>query len=218
MKRRIVFSNTALNQKKLSKISKKIDDNDEIKEIVIYSSRNIKENRTKIYDSQTFKRIKDLIKYIDDNDINTLTSLEINIYYKNKNYAKLNYEEFDNRWELSYNDQDSNIDSLIYNLKPLLKNSPIKVFRQHRMFLLCLISISWLFLTSNEFITKTTFITNIVNFIYLLLFLDIICVKNIPFREYKFITRNKDSIILSIISFVIGLFFQYALDFIISLF
>lgn len=188
---------------KLKKISGILDNNDNIKSISIYSWRNVKENGIKTRDAQTFTDIVSLINYIEENNVNCLNALEINIYYKNKNSAKFEYDDFEHRWELSYYNQDENIDSLIFNLKPLLKNSLFKFFRQYRSFVLIMLTVFDLILISNYNLNKS--FVRVINFLFYVLFADIFLVKNIPYREYKFLSRNKDSIILSIIFYVLGL-------------
>lgn len=202
MNRKIEFSNTALNSKALNKISDLLDNNSNVKEIVIHSGRDIKENHIKFSDSQTFKSVNGLIEYIGEHNIGLLKSLDINIYYKNKNKATLAYKEWTNKWELSYFEQDENIDSLIYNLQPMLKNSLLKIYRQYRNFIVVFLSVSYIILSISVDVQR--FVTYIVDFIYLLYFLDVIFVKNVPYKEYKFFLRKKDDIILSVIFYILG--------------
>lgn len=202
MNRKIEFSNTALNSKALNKISDLLDNNSNVKEIIIHSSRDMKENHIKFSDSQTFKSVIELINYIDTYSISLLKSLEINVYYKNKNKATLVYEDWTNKWELSYFEQDENIDSLIYNLQPLLRNSIFKIYRQYRNFIVVFLSVSYIILSISVDVHR--FVTYIVDFIYLLYFLDVIFVKNVPYKEYKFFLRKKDDIILSVVFYILG--------------
>lgn len=202
MNRKIEFSNTALNSKSLNKISNLLDNNSNIKEIILYSSRDMKENHIKFSDSQTFNSVSELINYIDTNSISLLKSLEINIYYKNKNKATLVYEDWTHKWELSYHEQDENIDSLVYNLQPLLRNSAFKIYRQYRRIIILFISISHIILSFSYDIPK--YIVYILDLIYFGYFVDLFFVKNVPYREYKFFQRKKDDIILSIIFYVLG--------------
>ena len=62
MNRRVIFSNTALTIKKLEKIKCLVDNNQNIKQMNIYSSRRIKENGIKIDDSNSFKKIYNVFK------------------------------------------------------------------------------------------------------------------------------------------------------------
>lgn len=218
MNRSIIFSNTALNIKKLEKLSKILDNNDNIKKLDIYSSRYLKENKIKFNDSKTFHAVDELINYINENDIKIINDIEINIYYKNKNNARLKYENFDHRWELSYWEQDTNIDSLIFNLKPLMKNNPIKMFRQYRNLILLLMCGFWFVLIFTLGKTPPIIVSSVFNSIYIFLFVDMFMVKNVAIREYKFITKNKDDIILSIISYILGVITPYVINWIISLF
>jgi len=218
MNRSIIFSNTALSIKKLEKISRLLDINESIQNLDIYSTRYIKENKIKINDSKTFHSIRGLIEYINENDIRIINDIEINIYYKNKNKARLKYENFNHRWELSYYDQDSNVDSLIYNLKPLIRNNPLKFFRQYRMLFLSFLCGMWFIILLTLGKTPPTTVSNVFNSIYIVLFIDIFFVKNVAFREYKFLTKNKDDIILSIISYILGVITPYVINWIISLF
>ena len=198
----ISFSNTALSMRKLKKISSILDNNGNIKSMSIYSWRDIRENGIKTRDSQTFNDIVSLINYIEENNVNCLEGLEINIYYKNENNARFVYDDFEHRWELSYYNQDENIDSLIFNLKPLLKNSIFKFFRQYRMFILIMLTVLDLILISSNYLNES--FARIINILFGILFIDIFLIKNIPYREYKFLSRNKDSIILNIIFYVLG--------------
>lgn len=213
MNRKVVFSNTALNCKKLKKIGDLLDNNHEVDKLIIYSVRNIKENHIKIHDSQTFNSIQELMDYINENNIKTLESLEFNIYYKNKNKATLNYEAFDYRWELSFYNQDNNTDSLIFNIKPLLRNNPMKFFRQHRNLVLSFICGLWFMLVLVLGKAPNIYISMIFNTIYILLFIDIFFIKNVAFREYKFISRNKDNFIF----YFLGVITPYIINFIIEL-
>ena len=199
----ISFSNTALSMRKLMKISSLLDNNDNIQSMSIYSWRNVKDNGIKTRDSHSFNDIVSLINYLEENNVNSLEGLEINIYYKNKNNARFEYDDFEHRWELSYYNQDENIDSLIFNLKPLLKNSIFKFFRQYRMFILIMLSVLDLILISSNYLNE--YFARLINIVFAILFVDIFLIKNIPYREYKFLSRNKDSIILSIIFYVLGL-------------
>lgn len=218
MNRSIIFSNTAFNINKLEKISEMLDNNDKITGLDIYSSRVVKENNVKIKDSKTFHTVKELINYITENNVKFINDLEINIYYKNENKAILKYDEFFFYWELSYEKQDSDIDSIIYNLKPIMKNNIIKIFRQYRSFTLLLISVLWisLILMFKEIIP--TIFSTIILFIYVGIFFDMIVFKNVAVREYNFLTRKKDDIILSVIFYILGVITPYAINLIGSLF
>lgn len=212
MNRSIIFSNTALNINKLKRISEILDNNDSISTLKIYSSRKTKENKIKIIDSQSFNSVDELINYIKENDIGILDDIEININYKNKNQAILKYNNFDHRWELSYNNQDSNIDSLIFNLKPLMRNNPFKFFRQYRGLFVSFLCGMWFVMLLIIGKAPKPSISWTFNLIYILLFIDMFLVKNVSFRENKFISRNKDNIILSLISYVLGVITPYAIN------
>lgn len=217
MNRSIIFSNTALDINKLNRISEILDNNDNIETLNIYSSRKTKENKIRINDSRSFESVKELINYINESDIEILDNLEINIYYEDKNNAILKYEKFEYRWELSYSNQDSNIDSLIFNLKPLMRNNPLKLFRQYRKLLFLLVFAIWFTIQITIDKASEQHVLWIFNSIAILSFIDMFLVKNVAFRENKFIRRNKDSIILSIISYVLGVITPYAINFVIGL-
>lgn len=212
MNRSIIFSNTALNINNLKKISEILDNNDNISTLNIYSSRKTKDNKIKIIDSHSFSRVDELIKYINQSNIEIIDDLEFNIYYKDKNMATLKYENFDNRWELSYFEQNSNIDSLIFNLKPMMRNNPFKIFRQYRNLFLSFIWGMWVLMLLMTGKVPETSVSWTFNAIYILLFADMFLIKNVAFREYKFISRNKDNIILSLISYVLGVITPYVIN------
>lgn len=215
MERKVIFSNTALNINKLKKLEKILDNNDNIQGMNIYSSRNIKENKVKISDSQSFNNINELINYINENEIKFLETLDMNIYYKNNNVATLKYEKFDNRWELSFKNQDNNIDSLIYNIELLMKNNLLKMYRQYRSFFVFFIGWFLFVLTLKKELEGLRLW--IYNLIFILLFMDMVFVKNVPFREYRFISRKKDDIILSVISYILGVVTPYVINWIMNI-
>ena len=217
MNRSIIFSNTALNMKKLKRIREILDNNDNIDKLNIYSSRKVKDNKIRINDTQAFDSVNELINYINENNIEILNDIEINIYYKDKNKATLKYEDFDHRWELSYYNQDISIDSLIFNLKPLMRNTPFKIFRQYRGWCLAFIYGLWILMILMSGKTLETHVSWAFNLIYILFFIDIFLVKNVAFRENKFISRKKDDIILSIISYVLGVITPYVINFVTEL-
>lgn len=213
MNRSIIFSNTALNMNKLKRISEILDNNDNIDKLNIYSSRKIKNNKIRINDSQSFTSVNELINYINESDIEILDDLEINIYYKDKNKAMLKYENFEHRWELSYFNQDSNIDSLIFNLKPLMRNNPLKFFRQYRSLLFSFLCGMWFIILLTIGKAPEPSVSWTFTSVYILLFIDMILVKNVAFRENKFISRNKDNIIF----YVLGVITPYAINFVMGL-
>lgn len=210
MNRRVIFSNTALTIKKLEKIKYLVDNNQNIKQMNIYSSRRIKENGIKIDDSNSFKKIEELLNYINDNNINVIDNLEININYKNKNMAKLLYENFDNRWELSFDKQDCEIDSLIFNIKPLMKNNLMKLFRQYRLTISIFVSVIWMIIIK-EYVKPHFFLTIVFDVIYLGIIIDMFVMKNVAFRDVKFLRRNKDNFVF----YILGALTPYAIEFII---
>lgn len=216
MNRSIIFSNTVLNMNKLKKISEILDNNDNIKTLDVYSSRKTKDNKIKVIDSRAFKSINELINYINEQNVEILDDLEINLYYKEQNNAKLKYENFEHRWKLSYTNQDSNIDSLIYNLKPLMRNNPFKIFRQYRGLFVSFLCGMWFVILLTIRKTPEPSLSWTFNLIYILLFIDMFLFKNVAFRECKFISRNKDNIILSLISYVVGVITPYIINFLLN--
>ena len=213
MNRSITFSNTPLNMKKIKLLKELLDNNENINQLKIHTYRNIKENKVKIKDSQKFTSIDELIKYIDEKEIEQLEEIEFNIYYKNKNEARLMYKKYDCVWELSYFNQDFNIDSLILNLKCIMRNDPLKLFRQYRgMIIAFFVGITFVFVLKHESAPDfSVFLFFIITWTIILG--DAFFSKNVAYRENKFLTRNRDDIILSTIWYILGVITPYIISF-----
>ena len=217
MNRSVTFSNSPLTTEKLVKLDNIICSNDSISSIDIYITRRVKENKVKITESHGFNKIKELINYIEVNEIEKINDIRINIYSEKKMYV-LEYNNAYLRWEFSFNEQDTNADSLILNLNVIFKNNIFSIYRQYRGVILYIISIIYFAIMYTMYNKIHFLFLGFISFVYLLLILDVIFVRNIAFRENKFIINNKDEIIISIISFIAGLIAPEIFEWVVKIF
>lgn len=202
--------NKPLNYKRLQALKKELDNNDNIQNMEIVTKRKIEKNKITDTDSKSFDNVNSLIEYLNTNNINTINNIEIKICFNNKNNCLLKYDDTFHYWKLSFNEQDTNINSLIYSLKLILKKSPICIYRKHRDLLFWFLGITYIiiFVNINNLIIKSIICVAI-----LLMFLDGIFFKNLAYKNNKFWENNRDSIILSIIFYILGVITPYAINF-----
>lgn len=215
MEREIVFSNKSLNYKNILKLKEIIDGNENIDSVKIYTVRNIKQKRIKIRDCQSFDNINSFIEYLDLKQISKLESIEIKFFFKNRNSACLMYDDFPCNWILKYDNQDFNVDSIIYNLNDMIKDNVFRKYRKYRS--LIIISLASCGLIYSIFATNHL-ITYVILFLFLLLEVDSIFFKNLAYKENNFISKNKDSIFLSALFYVLGVITPYIIEFVVNLF
>ncbi len=202
--------NRPLNYKRLQALKKELDNNDNIQNMEIVTKRKIEKNKITDTDSKSFDNVNSLIEYLDTNNINTINDIEIKIGFNNKNYCSLKYDDTFHYWELSFDEQDTNINSLIYSLKLILRNSPICAYRKHRDLLFCFLGATYIIIFAN---INNLIIKSIICVAILLMILDGIFFENLAYKNNKFWENNRDSIILSIIFYILGVVTPYAINF-----
>ncbi len=214
MDREVVFANKAFKYKDILQLKSVLEENENIESIKIYTIRNIKENKVKIRDGQNFDNMDEFIEYLNYNQITKLENIEMHFIFKNKNRAKLEYTDIINNWVLKYDKQDSNIDSLIYNLNSLIKDNIFRKYRKYRWVVAMSIGIFYLFLYNS---LKNSFFIYFMATIVLFIEIDCAIFKNLAYKENNFISKNRDSIFLSILFYVLGVITPYIIEFVISL-
>lgn len=204
------FPNKPLNYKRLQALKKELDINDNIQNMEIVTKRKIEKNKITDTDSKSFNTVNSLIEYLDLDNINTINNIEIKIYFNNENNCSLKYDDTFHYWELSFNEQDTNINSLIYSLKLILKNSPICIYRKYRDLLFWVLGATYIIIFAN---INNLIIKSIICVAILLMIFDGIFFENLAYKNNKFWENNRDSIILSIIFYILGVVTPYAINF-----
>lgn len=186
---------------------------EEICKLSIYTTRIIRKHGEKINNSDSYSSFDELMNYIEDNNIKKIDLINIEIRYNNYKSLSFQYDGYERVWILKYREKDSFTDSIIYNLNNLFKKEKL-------LFLLSYVD--YLFYTINISYLVIRWIVRFGNIYFDLIYL-IICIglfilmrlKNkYAYYENEFIHKNRDSIILSFIFYVLGLFSSYFIGFI----
>ena len=200
-KYKVDFHFKELSYKKIEEIIKIIDLSEGFKICRIATSRKIKQNGIVHLDKREFKNSKDLLKYLNSN-VKYLDALEFVLLDSRENEVWLKYIEIYGRWELTYNKKTMEIDGFILNIRNVFKRNIFDFYIQNKFVIFWSIYglqvLGGKILTTKATITYTIDILLIISMLFLLL-------KRKPYRNYKFINKNKDEIILNIFFYLLGI-------------
>ena len=128
----------------------------------------------------------------------------------------MKYDDIYNRWELTYNKKSIEIDGLILNIKSIFRRNIIDIYKQNKH------TIFWIVLaiqvTVCVIFQATGIISYILDVLLIITMLLNVFLKYKPYQSHKFIEKNKDEIILSVIFYILGVATPYAINFIKLLF
>ena len=174
--------------------------------------------KVKIHDSTKEERknnlkVSEFIKYLtnDSNGVKNLNELEINLNIINEQVVTIKYIDFlgIKYWRVIYDRQSKTVDAVIYNLKKIYKNSLFNLYHTFSnliFFILCIAG------TTSDSNIKLIFST-----LLIVLLFDKVLYKELPYKNSKFLLKNKDSIVLSIIFYVLGVITPYLVEILLKL-
>lgn len=205
------YGNFHLNKKKLEKLREIFSNNEEIDKLSIYTTRALKEDGIKIKKVETFYTFDEMIEYINQNSIVKINLINIELRYKKNRLVAFEYNGYDYNWVFRYQEKDTYTDSIIYNLNNLFKHQKLSFISTYFNILLWIISLGYLII--RYCLDFNNFYFDLIYLIVwsILLILILLNNKN-AYKENKFIERNKDSIILSIIFYILGFVSPYIVN------
>ena len=202
VEKEITFANKPLTLKKIIKFKEFLTDNKNLKKVEITTTRNFWENNSIASERITFESFDEFINYLNTNEIRKLKEIDIKVYF-NDNRANLRYKNFGQAyWVLTYNKQDADMNSMIYNLNGIFKsNIIIRMYKKNRDEIILYSSIAYMFLFC---FTKNKPLIGIFTVLLIVGWLNRVLFRNYAYKENKFINKNKDAIILSVIFYILG--------------
>lgn len=210
-KYKVFFHYKALNYSNIQQLSNIVSEKDSIKLYKIKCFRTIKENKVHHLDEKSFDSFETFLKYLDD-DVKYLDNMLFIFIDSKKNEIWLKYDDIHERWELTYNEKTLEIDGFILNLKTLFKRNIVDVYKERKIMIFCIVLTNQLSICVLSKITG--FISYFFDILLLITLLLNIILKCKPYREHKFIQKNKDEIVLSIIFYILGIITTFIIDFI----
>ena len=210
-KYKVVFKYKELSYSDIESISNIIKSTDSIKLYKIVSSREIKENKVLHSEEREFKNFTDFLDYLSE-DIKCLDELRFIFMDKNGDEIWLLYTGIFNKWELTYNKKTMEVDGFVSNIRNIFKRNIIDIYKQKKL------TIFWTVWTLQVTACIILKINGIISYflsisLIITMLLNVI-LKRKPYRNHKFIKKNKDEIILNIIFYALGVITPYILEFI----
>lgn len=210
-KYKVVFKYKELSYSDIESISNIIKSTDSIKLYKIVSSREIKENKVLHSEERKFKNFTDFLDYLSE-DIKCLDELRFIFMDKNGDEIWLLYTGIFNKWELTYNKKTMEVDGFVSNIRNIFKRNIIDIYKQKKL------TIFWIVWTLQVTACIILKINGIISYflsisLIIAMLLNVI-LKRKPYRNHKFIKKNKDEIILNIIFYALGVITPYILEFI----
>lgn len=195
-----------LNRKNIEKLYEMLKYDDDV-EISVSIKRKFKKNSTISEQICSFNTLEEFCKYVDDNGIRNLKDIDFYVSKNKVNGISLRYEcYFWPKWCLYYREDNTSTDAVIFRLKNFFKFNLYYLYKSASPILLWIYSYA---LTLYK--VKYYYIILI---IWLVMLSDLIFNRKYPYKENAFLQRNKDSIILSIIFYILGVLTPILIEFI----
>lgn len=208
------FNFKTLKYKDVITLSEIIKNTINIKITYIYISRKLKTSTFTKIDEQNFKNFEELINYLDNNNVKYLDQFRIDLVVEEDNYGSLKFDIYSDKWYLSYEKESIIYEGLISRLKKIFNINLIDVYVPKRFIIFWIIwflnLIICIVLKLNNYFS---IISNIMISIIAILNFNLKCK---PYKNNKFLIKNKDSIILSIIFYILGVITPYIIELLIN--
>lgn len=205
------YGNCRLTKNKLKDLKNILDDNDEINKLIVDITIVTKTEGIKINLNKSFSSIGELIDYIEKNNIDKINILSIELWYKETKKAFLEYDRCECCWILKYDEKNNYTDSIVYNLNTFFKNRVLYLFKSHVEDLFYFTSVMYIIIKFNFDTINDIFLLSFF-VIWAILFFNTIFKNRCAYWENQFFERNRDSIILSIIFYALGVITPYILQ------
>lgn len=210
-KYKVVYKYKELSYSDIESISNIIKPTDAIKIYKIVASREIKENKVLHSEEKEFKNFDDFLEYLSE-DIRYLDKLRFIFMDKNGDEIWLTYTDIFNKWELTYNKKTMEVDGFVSNIRNIFKRNIFDIYKQKKFTIFWVI---WTLQVTSCIILKIDgIISYFLSILLLITMLLNALLKRKPYRNHKFIKKNKDEIILNIIFYALGVITPYILEFI----
>ena len=205
------FNYKTLTREDIVKISDIINNIGGISLVEIKSYRQSKHNKIVEEDKNEFSSFEEFMTYL-DKDISYLDELCISLKTEENEFVDLEYDKYFYNWEILYRKTNKTIDSLILNIRSIFKMNIIDLYKKYRWWFFGIPYIIQLILVlvlklNNKYV-------NIYSLFVLLIGITNWFVKLKPYKNNKYIKRNKDNIIF----YILGVITPYIIELVIKLF
>ncbi len=205
------FNYKTLTREDIVKISNIINNIGGISLVEIKSYRQSKHNKIVEEDKNEFSSFEEFMTYL-DKDISYLDELCISLKTEENEFVDLEYDKYFYNWEILYRKTTKTIDSLILNIRSIFKINIIDLYKKYRWWFFGIPYIIQLILVlvlklNNKYV-------NIYSLFVLLIGITNWFVKLKPYKNNKYIKRNKDNIIF----YILGVITPYIIELVIKLF
>lgn len=205
------FNYKTLTREDIVKISDIINNIGGISLVEIKSYRQSKHNKIVEEDKNEFSSFEEFMTYL-DKDISYLDELCISLKTEENEFVDLEYDKYFYNWEILYRKTTKTIDSLILNIRSIFKMNIIDLYKKYRWWFFGIPYIIQLILVlvlklNNKYV-------NIYSLFVLLIGITNWFVKLKPYKNNKYIKRNKDNIIF----YILGVITPYIIELVIKLF
>lgn len=205
------FNYKTLTREDIVKISDIINNIGGISLVEIKSYRQSKHNKIVEEDKNEFSSFEEFMTYL-DKDISYLDELCISLKTEENEFVDLEYDKYFYNWEILYRKTTKTIDSLILNIRSIFKINIIDLYKKYRWWFFGIPYIIQLILVlilklNNKYV-------NIYSLFVLLIGITNWFVKLKPYKNNKYIKRNKDNIIF----YILGVITPYIIELVIKLF
>lgn len=205
------YNYKGLTKEDIVKISDIINSIGGISLVKIKSYRQCKHNKLVEEDKNEFSSFEKFITYL-DKDINYLDELCISLKTEEDEYVDLEYDKYFNNWEITYKKPTKTIDSLLLNIRNIFKWNIIDLYKKYRWCFFGIIYVIQIFLS--YFLKLNNKYVDIYSLFLLFIMITNWIIKLKPYKNNKYIKRNKDNIVF----YILGVITPYIIELIIYLF